>query len=331
MLERRGWGAYGAVYRAVDARDAPGPVALKLALHPGDARFAREAELLSRLRHPSVPRLLDHGMLAAARRARPTPTSPWSGWRACPCMTGRGRSAPPRGRCSGVLAQLARALEATHAAGGVHRDVKGDNVLVRAADGQAFLTDFGSGHYLGAATLTSPPFPPGTPPYRSPEAWRSVRSPSSASAVPYAPGPADDVFALGVTAYRLVTGEYPPAPAPMDAECHVWRPEGPGPRASASAQRPLLRGAERPRVPDALRAPRGARQCARAGRGAGAGRAEGGAGGGCAALHRGGVSALRTWADSLHLSCLEAPGLAGAHGSWQPAWEARSCLAPGGC
>lgn len=128
-----------------------------------------------------------------------------------------------------VLASLARALEATHAAGGVHRDVKGDNVLVRAADGQVFLTDFGSGSYVGAALLTSSPLPPGTPPYRSPEAWRSVRLPYLPSDTPYAPGPADDVFALGMTAYRLVTDDYPPTPALLNEVAHLWGPEGRGP------------------------------------------------------------------------------------------------------
>ncbi|MCY1019602.1 hypothetical protein [Pyxidicoccus sp. MSG2] len=65
VVEPHGRGAYGVVYRAVGPEEAAGFVALKLALSPGDARFAREAELLSRLHHPAVPRLLDHGQWQA--------------------------------------------------------------------------------------------------------------------------------------------------------------------------------------------------------------------------------------------------------------------------
>ena len=51
-------GAYGAVYRAVRVgQEHLGPVALKLSLYPWDVRFAREAEVLSRLSHPGIPRL----------------------------------------------------------------------------------------------------------------------------------------------------------------------------------------------------------------------------------------------------------------------------------
>ncbi|MBZ4415767.1 serine/threonine-protein kinase [Myxococcus sp. RHSTA-1-4] len=232
-MERRGLGAYGAVYRAVGAEPASGPVALKVALHPRDDRFAREVELLSRIRHPNVPRLVDHGEWRQ-------PAGLSYPYLAMELVEGASlydwalEQRPTSRQVLHVLASLAGALAATHSAGGVHRDVKGDNALVRAADDHVFLTDFGSGHYIGAATLTWHPLPPGTPPYRSPEAWRSVKLPFRDSAVPYAPGPADDVFALGVTAFRLLTDEYPFGLDPLDPSARFKHGEGaasPSPRA----------------------------------------------------------------------------------------------------
>jgi serine/threonine protein kinase len=62
VVDRRGSGAYGAVYLVEGVTPgASGEAALKLAQHPWDERFGREAELLSRIRHPCVPRLIDHG------------------------------------------------------------------------------------------------------------------------------------------------------------------------------------------------------------------------------------------------------------------------------
>jgi hypothetical protein len=81
-----------------------------------------------------------------------------------------------------LLAQVARALEATHAAEGTHRDVKGHNVRVR-PDGHAVLVNFGSCHYRGAPTLTRHPPPPGTSQYYCPESlrfqWEHHRDPTT--------------------------------------------------------------------------------------------------------------------------------------------------------
>ncbi|MCY1023398.1 serine/threonine protein kinase [Pyxidicoccus sp. MSG2] len=229
VLEQRGRGTYGVVYRAVPAEElAAEAVALKLALHPRDARFAREAELLSRIHHPAVPRLLDHGHW----QPREGVTYAWLAmeWVEGLSLYEWAQAQRPTSRqVLQLLARLARALDATHSAGGLHRDVKGENVRVRRADGQPFLLDFGCGHHLGAATLTPKPFPPGTPAYRSPEAWRfalgSSKPPARLPAVAYPPGPADDVFALGVTAYRLVTEKYPPSAHPWEEEEWRWSPE----------------------------------------------------------------------------------------------------------
>jgi hypothetical protein len=120
-----------------------------------------------------------------------------------------------------LLAQLALTLQYLHAQGVAHRDLKGGNVLVRRSDSRVFLTDFGSGIYPGAETLTPQQLPPGTPAYRSPEAWLFTlqfrHSPER-----YKAGPADDVFALGVTACVLATGSYPELGPPRKDEQGTW-------------------------------------------------------------------------------------------------------------
>ncbi|SEU30661.1 serine/threonine-protein kinase [Stigmatella erecta] len=231
LREWRGRGSYGTVYRAV-RRGNPdvAEVALKLASHSEDPRFAREVALLSRLRHPNVPRLFDQGAwLNAAGRAHPYLVMEWVdgislyAWAA--------RHAPTSRQVLRVLSQVASALAQTVEVGAVHRDVKGDNILVRGgAEGHAFLMDYGSGYYAGAERLTPPLFPPATPRYRSPEAWAYAQRAGLDAERPYEVQPADDVFALGVSAYRLVTGTYPPSTEPWDTASQVWSQDGVGPR-----------------------------------------------------------------------------------------------------
>jgi serine/threonine-protein kinase len=227
IVDLSGRGAYGTVYLAEGVPPgATGQAALKLALAPRDERFERERVLLSRLRHRCIPRLLDSGNWQSPG-GPPYPYLVMEWVEGLPLYDW---ARPTSRQVLGLLADLARALEATHALGAVHRDVKGGNALVRLSDGQGFLVDFGSGHYPGASTLTWQPLPPGTSAYRSPEALRFASHGPSAPARSYAPGPADDLFALGVTAYRLVTGEYPPMAEPEGEGAHVWAEEGPGPQ-----------------------------------------------------------------------------------------------------
>ncbi len=205
-----GGGAFGVVFRAVlAAREHGGPVALKVACSPWDPRFRREVELLSRIEHPSVPRLLGQGEWKHPDGTLyPYLVMEWV--EGVPLYEWAARFKPPSREVLRVLAQVGWALEATHAVGGVHRDVKGDNIQVSPTGSRAFLTDYGAGHYVGAAPLTREGFAPGTPNYRSPEAWEfALHRPRNAPSA-YKAQPADDVFALGVSAYRCVTGEYPP-------------------------------------------------------------------------------------------------------------------------
>ncbi|WP_309891068.1 protein kinase domain-containing protein, partial [Archangium sp.] len=80
------------------------------------------------------------------------------------------------------------------------------NVLVRDEDGEPVLVDFGAARYEGAPRLTAV-LPPGTPEYRSPEAVRFAREDEGKD--PYPSGPADDLWALGVTLYFILTRELP--------------------------------------------------------------------------------------------------------------------------
>jgi serine/threonine protein kinase len=206
ILERTGSGTFGIVYRVCLAEDpGAGEYTLKLARYAGDLRFEREGELLSRLRHPYVPGLRERGVWQGSQRGwYPYLVMQWV--EGLPLyLWGKLRGLTSR-QALRVLGQVARALEAIHRHG-VHRDVKGDNVLVT-SEGDAVLVDFGCCWYEGARPLTVGVLPPGTRPYRSPQALRHEREGSSADR--YVGTPADDIYALGVTAYHLVTGTYPP-------------------------------------------------------------------------------------------------------------------------
>jgi serine/threonine protein kinase len=226
----QGQGGYGAVYRAERVgwkRSEPG--ALKVSLGLWNWRMEREVELLSRLSHPGIPRLLDRG-------GKQSPSGDEYPFFVMEWVEGTSlyawaeQHAPTGKQLCWVLAQVARALEAVHAAGAVHRDVKGNNILVRVLDRRAVLTDFGSCHFQGAERLTWQSLAPATPEYLSPQAvlffLRGLHHPDSY----YPPSPADDLYALGVTAYRLVMGQYPPAIDARQDEQGAWAATRPDPR-----------------------------------------------------------------------------------------------------
>jgi serine/threonine protein kinase len=183
--------------------------------------------VLSRIHHPSIPRLLGRGVWRPAPGVEhPYLVMEWI--EGTPLYEWARQHVPSAQQVLRLLSQLAQALAATHSIHAVHRDVKGDNILVRHSDGRAVLIDFGSVHYQGASRLTWQSPPPGTPAYHSPEAGlfvlRSIRSPFAY----FQATPADDLFALGITAYCFVMGEYPPRPEPsqdMEGTWHLVRPD----------------------------------------------------------------------------------------------------------
>ncbi|HLL03306.1 MAG TPA: protein kinase [Myxococcaceae bacterium] len=241
----QGQGTYGAVYRAVPVgQESAGPVAIKMSVNPWDARFIREAELLSRLSHPGIPRLLGRGVLRHAVSGAEHPWLAMEWVEGTPLYSWAEQHAPSYPEVCRVLAQLARTLEAVHAAGAVHRDVKGANVLVRLSDRFPVLIDLGSGHIQGAQRLTWQSLPPGTFEYQSVQASRFEIGLAVNRDSYYAPTPADDLFALGVTAYRVVMGQYPPAVDVQEDEEGRWHVAMPDPRPLLEKNRrvrPVLR------------------------------------------------------------------------------------------
>ena len=112
------------------------------------------------------------------------------------------------------LGQAAGALDAAHAAGVVHRDVKPGNLLLNSR-GEVSVADFGVASAVGLDSMTMTGTVLGTAGYLSPEQARGERA-----------TPASDRYALGIVAYELLTGGRPFAAesATAEASAHVHAP-----------------------------------------------------------------------------------------------------------
>ncbi|WP_438503729.1 serine/threonine protein kinase [Corallococcus exiguus] len=205
-VERQlGQGGFGTVYLAHCEGQR---FALKLLHLPRvGERAEREVSILTRLHHPNVVRILGHGYWPVAQPQFIVIVTEYVEGRQLDAWADAEN--PTARQVTRVLLGVARALAAAHADGVVHRDVKEANVMVRASDGLAKLVDFGIGDYTGARELTADILPPGTVDYRSPEAWRFLRAHLEARDARYTAGPADDLWALGLVTYRLLTGRFP--------------------------------------------------------------------------------------------------------------------------
>ena len=96
-----------------------------------------------------------------------------------------------------IVAQTASALQAAHAAGLVHRDIKPGNLLIT-PDGRVKITDFGIARIADQVPLTATGQVMGTVQYLSPE-----------QASGHAASPATDVYSLGIVAYECLAGKRP--------------------------------------------------------------------------------------------------------------------------
>ena len=191
--ELLGSGTFGDVFRAYDPvlrRD----VALKLrgreSVASAESTFLAEARRLARVRHPHV--LAVHGADVHFGRA-----GLWADLLDGETLEQHLRDGREFGRQDvlEIAIALADALAAVHAAGIVHGDVKGSNVMLE-EDGRAMLMDFGAASESDGSRSTGSLI--GSPLSMPPESFSGT-----------SPGLPGDVYSLGVLLFRMITGRYP--------------------------------------------------------------------------------------------------------------------------
>ena len=185
-----GRGGMGTVYRALDLR-LNRPVAIKAlrSVERADAnRFEAEIQILARLVHPGLVRLLDAGDLDS----RPYLVMDLIEGPSLAESVGEGPLS--REHTAMVGARVADALAYVHDAGVIHRDVKPSNVLLTKL-GDAHLADFGIARLVDSTSITVTGRPLGTPAYLAPEQVEGTNV-----------GPGTDVYALGLVLIECLSG-----------------------------------------------------------------------------------------------------------------------------
>ncbi|MDF1837216.1 MAG: bifunctional serine/threonine-protein kinase/formylglycine-generating enzyme family protein [Planctomycetota bacterium] len=205
-----GVGGMGAVYRAY-GKHGNREVAIKV-LHPsffGDPetrrRFELEVELIGKLKHPNIVRLLtageDGGLLWFAMDLV-------DGWSLGELQKlRRADEELPKGApdisdpkvMARIVRDLADALECAHVEGVLHRDIKPGNLLID-REGKTHLADFGLARILDADPVTRTGLVGGTCSYMSPEQARQLKDAVTAHS---------DIYSVGAVLYELLAGKPP--------------------------------------------------------------------------------------------------------------------------
>src|SRR6266446_6961032 len=197
ILALLGQGGMGAVYKARDT-ELGRLVALKLiradlASNPEILRrFKQELILAREVTHRNVIRIFDLGQAKGFKFI----TMEFVEGRDLRAVLREREKLPPEETVR-IIAQVCRALEAAHAAGVVHRDLKPQNIMLDAKD-RVYVMDFGIAHSLETPGMTQTGALMGTPEYMSPEQAKGIKVDARS-----------DLFALGIIFYEMLTGISP--------------------------------------------------------------------------------------------------------------------------
>ena len=197
IIQLIGQGGMGAVYKARDT-ELDRIVALKLirpelARNPQIlARFKQELILARQVTHKNVIRIFDLGQSDGIKFITMDFVE---GQDLRHLLLEKGKLAPDQ--AARIMLQICRALEAAHAEGVIHRDLKPQNIMLDAS-GRVYVMDFGIARsaYLPGMTQTGALI--GTPEYMSPEQGRGEKLTERS-----------DIFSLGIIFYELLTGKSP--------------------------------------------------------------------------------------------------------------------------
>jgi serine/threonine-protein kinase len=200
VLELIGRGGSGSVYRVrrPGERAARAAKVMHASLAGGEAarlRFAREVAVLARTRHPRVTGCIeafaepDGRMVIVSELARGPGLDAWL------ASHGAGERPVPLATVLALARDMALGLAHLHGAGVLHRDLKPSNVVVEAG-GRARLVDLGLARAATEDTIvTQPGQVRATLRYTAPEVL-----------LKQAPGPAADLYGLGLVVHELLTG-----------------------------------------------------------------------------------------------------------------------------
>lgn len=199
-------GGLGIVYLAHDTDLLSRPVVIKTLREEQDGtlndpwfteKFEKEIEALVRINHPGVVGVFDMGQMPDGKPFFVMEYVEGANLRGA--IRGQGMELE---RAARIICQVSYALSAAHDKGVTHRDVKPENVMLRASrSGEEIvkLIDFGIATVkdLQADQLDRNTRVAGTIPYLAPEQLRGK------------PVPASDIWSLGVVAYEMITGRVP--------------------------------------------------------------------------------------------------------------------------
>ncbi|MEI8255570.1 MAG: protein kinase [Deltaproteobacteria bacterium] len=238
VLDLLGAGGFGAVYRArhVHTQEIVALKVLRSAARSHASAWEgllKEARITSQIGHPNIVRVLDAGV---AEGGTPFLVTEFANGLDLVGLLSRERSALIPARAVDLVVQVLAALEAAHACGVIHRDVKPANIVVSEARDAAGATreiarilDFGISKLRESDwAKTQPGMSMGTPGFVAPEQFADAASVDARA----------DIYGAGATLYFLLAGHLPFRGSTPEALMSATLTEHPIPLASAARNVP---------------------------------------------------------------------------------------------